>query len=138
MIRCSSLAENLIDRIGGEKMTEKKKDDITSEAKQAARPEKVKSALVSEHHNVINVVEILANEKVSDMMARMDMCACSKCTCDVLALALNTLPTKYVTSDAGKQYIQLGTFKKQFETDVEIALMKACMIVKSAPNHEEE
>ncbi|HVI43023.1 MAG TPA: late competence development ComFB family protein [Anaerovoracaceae bacterium] len=120
-------------------MTEKNKtDDIAAEDQQAAHPEKLKSALVNQRHNVINVVEILANEKVSDMMARMDMCSCSKCTCDVLALALNTLPNKYVTSDAGKQYIQLESYKKQFETDVEIALMKACMIVKSAPNHDEK
>lgn len=95
------------------------------------------SALVNQRHHVINVVEIIAKEKVEDVMARMEMCTCEKCMCDVLALALNQLPTKYVTSDAGKQYIQLEAYKKQLETDVAFALMKACMTVKAAPNHDE-
>jgi len=94
--------------------------------------------LLNRKHNVFNVVEIIANEKVADMMDRMEMCTCSKCTCDVLAIALNSLPTKYVTSDAGKQYIQLNSYKRQFETDIEIALMRACLTVKESPNHDGE
>ena len=100
--------------------------------------ERVRDALLNRKHNVFNVVEIIANEKVADMMDRMEMCTCSKCTCDVLAIALNSLPTKYVTSDAGKQYFQLNSYKRQFETDVEIALMKACLTVKESPNHDED
>lgn len=100
--------------------------------------QKVSNALTDRRLNVFNVVEILANEKVADMMVRMEMCTCSKCACDVLAIALNSLPTKYVTSHAGKQYIQLDSYKRQFETDVEIALMRACLTVKKAPNHKEE
>lgn len=96
---------------------------------------KVRDASAELHLNVFNVVEIIARENVADMMVRMDMCTCSKCACDVLALALNSLPSHYVTSAAGKQYIQLNTYKKQFETDVEIALMKACLTVKESPNH---
>ncbi len=109
----------------------------TASIKLSPRQERVmKNALEEKRHHVYNVVEIIANETISDVMERMDMCTCAKCTGDVLALALNSLPTKYVTSDAGKQYIQLDAFKKQFETDVEIALMKACMTVKAAPNHD--
>lgn len=105
--------------------------------KLSPRQERVmKNALEEKKHHVYNVVEIIANETIADVMERMEMCTCPRCTGDVLALALNALPTKYVTSDAGKQYIQLGAFKKQFETDVEIALMKACMTVKAAPNHD--
>lgn len=109
----------------------------TASIKLSPRQERVmKNALEEKRHHVYNVVEIIANETISDVMERMDMCTCVQCTGDVLALALNSLPTKYVTSDAGKQYIQLSAFKKQFETDVEIALMKACMTVKAAPNHD--
>lgn len=108
----------------------------TASIKLSPRQERVmKNALETKQHHVYNVVEIIANETIADVMERMDMCTCSQCTGDVLALALNSLPTKYVTSAAGKQYIQLGAYKKQFETDVEIALMKACMTVKAAPNH---
>ena len=89
-----------------------------------------------QHHNVFNVAELIANEKVSDIMVRMEMCTCEKCVCDVLAIALNSLPPKYVTSDAGKQYIQLDAYKRQFETDVAFALMKACQTVKASPGHD--
>jgi len=111
----------------------------TASIKLTPRQEKViQSALDEKKHQVYNVVEWIAKESIDDIMERMEMCTCPQCTGDVLALALNSLPTKYVTSDAGKQYIQLGAYKKQFETDVEIALMKACMTVKSAPNHSTE
>jgi len=121
-------------------MTEKnEKENSTASIKLTPRQERsLKSALADMNHNVINVVEIIAKENVVDMMDRMEMCTCSKCICDVLAITLNSLPTKYVTSDAGKQYIQLETCKKQFETDVEIALMRACLTVKGSPNHEEK
>jgi hypothetical protein len=117
-------------------MTDNSTDNNAS-IKLTPHQERVRDALLNRKHNVFNVVEIIANEKVADMMDRMEMCTCSKCTCDVLALTLNSLPTKYVTSDAGKQYIQLNSYKRQFETDVEIALMKACLTVKESPNHEE-
>lgn len=90
----------------------------------------------NQHHHVFNVAEIIANEKVYDIINRMGVCTCEKCLCDVLAIALNSLQPKYVTSDAGRQYIQLDAYKKQFETDVEIALMKACQTVKASPSHE--
>lgn len=121
---------------------ENKKDssiESTASTKLTPRQERsLKKALANQEYRLINVVEIIARENVLNMMDRMEMCTCSKCICDVLALALNSLPTKYVTSDAGKQYIQLASYKKQFETDVEIALMKACMTVKDAPNHDDQ
>ncbi|MDD3167927.1 MAG: late competence development ComFB family protein [Eubacteriales bacterium] len=110
----------------------------TASIKLTPHQQRVQDALADRHINVFNVVEIIAHEKVADIMVRMEMCTCSKCACDVLAIALNSLPTKYVTSDAGKQYIQLNSYKRQFETDVEIALMKACLTVKESPNHKEE
>jgi len=111
--------------------------ESTASIKLTPRQERsLKKALADQGYRLINVVEILARENVLAMMDRMEMCTCSKCICDVLALALNSLPTKYVTSDAGKQYIQLESYKKQFETDVDIALMKACMTVKASPNHD--
>lgn len=122
-------------------MEKNKKDDSSSSTasiKLTPHQERARDALVDRRLSVFNVVEIIANEKVADMMDRMEMCTCSKCACDVLAIALNSLPTNYVTSHAGKQYIQLNSYKKQFETDVEIALMRACLTVKEAPNHEDE
>jgi competence protein ComFB len=93
------------------------------------------SALIAQHDNPVNIAEILAKEKLTLVMSRMKVCTCSTCVNDVLALALNTLPTKYVTTDAGKQYFQLDIYKKQYETDVLAALTKACVRVKASPRH---
>lgn len=98
----------------------------------------VRSALINCRHNVVNVTEIIAEAKVGEVIAMMDACACPKCVYDILAIALNSLPTRYVTTDVGKQFIQLNSYKKQFETDVTAALIKACQIVKESPRHETE
>lgn len=94
------------------------------------------SAFIAQHDNLVNIAEILVKEKLSLVMSRMKVCTCSTCVNDVLALALNTLPTKYVTTDAGKQFFQLDIYKKQYETDVLAALTKACVRVKASPRHE--
>jgi competence protein ComFB len=53
---------------------------------------------------------------------------------DVLALALNSLPTKYVTTEQGKQYAQLvDVYRLQYETDVTAALTKAAIKVMGKP-----
>lgn len=93
------------------------------------------SALIEKHGHLINVAEILANEKVAMVMERMNLCTCPICVNDVLALTLNYLPTKYVTTDSGKQYFQLDMYKKQYETDILAALTKACVRVKASPRH---
>ena len=96
----------------------------------------VQSALINGRRNVVNVTEIIAESKVGEAIAMMEACSCPKCVYDVLAIALNSLPTKYVTTDVGKQFIQLNSYQKQFETDVVAALIKACQIVKASPRHD--
>lgn len=93
------------------------------------------SALLEQSDDLINIAEVLTREKLTLVMERMKVCTCKTCVNDVLALALNSLPTKYVTTDAGKQYFQLDIYKKQYETDILAALTKACVRVKAAPRH---
>lgn len=85
---------------------------------------------------LLNLTERLVMEKVQEIMERLNVCSCPICREDVLALALNSLPQKYVTTDAGKQLTQLDLYKKQYETDVVAALTKACVRVKVSPRHE--
>jgi competence protein ComFB len=85
--------------------------------------------------DLVNIAELLAREKLALVMERMKVCSCQTCKNDVLALALNSLPTKYVTTDAGKQYFQRDVYKKQYETDILAALTKACVRVKASPRH---
>jgi competence protein ComFB len=96
----------------------------------------IENSLMIKSRNLINLSEMLTKELLPSVMERMDVCACPICTGNVLALALNNLPTKYVTTDEGKQYTQLEVYKRQNELDVVAALTRACVRVKNSPRHE--
>lgn len=84
--------------------------------------------------NVFNLVESLAEELVSSVMEKMGLEETKENIDDVLALALNILPAKYVTTDEGKQYAKLiDVYRVQYESDVVTALTKACIKVKDSP-----
>lgn len=88
------------------------------------------------HSTLINLTERLVRENCREVMERLNVCSCETCTQDVLALVLNSLKQKYVTTDAGKQRVLLDIYKKQYETDIIAALTRACVRVKAAPKHE--
>ena len=82
----------------------------------------------------INLVRLIADDLLTSVMKKMDIEDTKENREDVLALALNQLPTKYVTSGEGKLYAELiNTYKIQYETDVLSSLTKACMKVKNKP-----
>jgi competence protein ComFB len=82
----------------------------------------------------INLVKIIAEELLPSVMEKMDVPNTESNRVDVLALALNQLPTKYVTTDEGKQYAKLvDVYKTQYELDVITSLTKACMRVTQKP-----
>ncbi|HWQ77399.1 MAG TPA: late competence development ComFB family protein [Anaerovoracaceae bacterium] len=84
---------------------------------------------------LVNIAEVLARERIALVMERMKVCTCRTCYNDVLALTLNALPTKYVTTGTGKQHFQRGVYKERYETDILAALTKACVRVKASPRH---
>jgi competence protein ComFB len=96
----------------------------------------IENSLLHKSRSLINLSEMLTKELLPSVMERMDVCTCPVCTGNVLALALNALPTKYVTTDEGKQYTQLEVYKRQNELDVIAALTRACVRVKDSPRHE--
>lgn len=111
------------DKVGGEEMAKNHNADINE------------NVLMRKNECLTNISEVLVLEKVGLVMEKMNVCRCESCVNDVIALALNTLPTKYVTTDKGKQYSQLEIYKKQYETDVLAALTKACVRIKASPRH---
>lgn len=115
---------------------ERKKDGpAEQELQEADTDESMHSA---DGRVLVNLAELMVRENLETVMERMNICDCNVCKKDVMAIALNTLPTRYVTTDRGKQYIQLETYKKQYEVDVMAALTKACVKVKVAPRHPEQ
>ena len=93
------------------------------------------AAVPDQSGDLVNIAEILARERIAMVMERMKVCTCGICYNDVLALTLNSLPTKYVATGSGKQYLQRNEYKEKYETDILAALTKACVRVKASPRH---
>ncbi|MBI2265175.1 MAG: late competence development ComFB family protein [Armatimonadetes bacterium] len=63
------------------------------------------------------------------------ICRCEHCKLDVLAIALNQLPPRYVVADTGYVYAKLNEMLVQFNVDLTVALMRAMQIVGRSPRH---
>jgi competence protein ComFB len=84
----------------------------------------------------MNLVRLVTEELASSVMGEVGLDQTDQNKEDVLALALNSLPTKYVTTAQGKQYAKLvEIYRIQYETDVIMALTKAALKVKAHPRN---
>lgn len=66
-----------------------------------------------------------------------EACHCNICQHDMVAIALNLLPPRYVAREQGEIYTKLNTLEIQYRADVYAALTKAIMVVSSNPRHDE-
>ena len=84
----------------------------------------------------MNLVKWVAEELAPSVMDKVGLEQTEQNWEDVLALALNSLPSKYVTTAQGKQYAKLvEIYRIQYETDVITALTKAALKVKIHPRN---
>ena len=82
----------------------------------------------------INLVMQIAEDLLPSVMKKLEVEDTADNREDILALALNNLPTKYVTSSEGRLYAELvNNFKVQYQTDVLSSLTRAAIKVKGRP-----
>ena len=62
-------------------------------------------------------------------------CKCEKCRQDIVMLALNHLPPKYVSSDKGNVFAKLSLMELENEVIVIEEIAKAIEIVSKSPRH---
>jgi competence protein ComFB len=84
---------------------------------------------------LINIVEDLVKSTVDHAMKEIDMCQCKKCHLNACAIALNSLPTKYVTTTKGTLLAEIGFMNTAFQFEVIVQVSKALKIVKEHPLH---
>jgi len=90
--------------------------------------------MVNEKEKPFNLVREIAEELLPSVLIRLEVDDTQENREDILALALNKLPTKYVTTRGGKMYAQMiENYKLQYETDVLSSLTRAALTVKSKP-----
>lgn len=82
-----------------------------------------------------NYMEELIFKKTDDLLKLMSICKCEKCKLDIMALALNDLPARYIVTDKGELFTKVLELEQQFEVDVETAIIKAALLVGKNPRH---
>ena len=83
-----------------------------------------------------NYMEDVAGFVIDDMLGNTEgICRCSKCRLDILAIALNKLPSKYVVTEKGRVYAKITELELQLKADMVKELTKAMGVVKKRPQH---
>lgn len=87
-----------------------------------------------------NYIELAVEEMLDDVIANYakknpDTCTCSRCRLDIMAIALNALPTRYVVTDEGGIYTKVAMEQVGGRAQVIAAILNGIQIVKNSPRH---
>lgn len=85
-----------------------------------------------------NYMEDCVKDMLPSILEDVNSCTCEECYYDITAIALNSLPPKYVVTHKGQLYTKLAVLQRQFEVDIIAAITKASVIVSRSPRHEKE
>lgn len=86
----------------------------------------------------INVLQALVEDKVDKYMKQFKMCTCHRCRTDVIALALTTLPAKYIVVPEHESVPMLSIYESRYSAAVTAQLIAACQKVSAHPRHSGE
>ena len=83
----------------------------------------------------LNVMQELVEEKVDKYMKMFGLCTCPRCSVDVVALTLTSLPAKYVVVRENEATPMLTVYEGRYNTAVIAQIMWACKKVLDNPRH---
>ena len=81
---------------------------------------------------LVNTTESIVTEKLDSVLARFKCCKCDRCKKDIVAIALNRLPPKYMVLAEGQPVPQIST---QENAQVVSAIIHAVITVRSHARH---
>lgn len=91
---------------------------------------------MAEELNLRNYTEVLVEVALRKIWDDTDnICKCTRCYYDTMALSLNQLPSKYVVTQSGEVYTKINNFINQTQVDVMSAVTKASMKVNENYSH---
>ena len=87
---------------------------------------------------LVNKMENAVKDAVEELFAQSKTpgCSCERCKLDVVALALNTLPSKYVVTSIGNAVTNVTLNSSQWQANLTMAVCNAIEIVRSKPRHQ--
>ena len=80
---------------------------------------------------LVNLAELAVKERLNEALNRFKCCECDRCIKDIMAIAVNALPPKYVVRSEQDIAVEL----RKYEGDVVGALVNAVLKVKNNPRH---
>ena len=86
-------------------------------------------------YNLKNYMEDVVAKLTDRYMKDANACQCEKCRLDVIALALNELPTAYIVTQRGEIFAAIDSTYLQNQVDAEVAVLNAIEMVKTSPKH---
>ncbi len=83
-----------------------------------------------------NYMENLVDDALAKILPTIpDACGCDRCKLDMMALALNNLPPRYIVAERGLTRVTLEAATAQFESDVLYAVNQAIQLIAMRPRH---
>ncbi len=82
-----------------------------------------------------NLLEDMVLDTVNELLQKEGVCSCEQCKLDVAAIALNSLPPRYVVTAKGASYAKADMLDMQKYIDIIGAVTKAIKLVKEHPRH---
>ncbi|XID90137.1 late competence development ComFB family protein [Paenibacillaceae bacterium WGS1546] len=91
----------------------------------------------SREMSVFNAMEPIVSRLFEDhcVKARILACDCEKCRMDIVLLALNHVPPRYTSGQAGEAYVKALYQDLQLQSDVLRELTKAVQVIAASPRH---
>lgn len=90
-----------------------------------------------EEYILVNKMEQAVKDAVDQLFAqgKNPGCSCDHCKLDVVALALNSLPSKYVVTSIGNAVTNVALDSSQWQANLTMAVCNAIEIVRKKPRH---
>ncbi|MBE0466482.1 MAG: late competence development ComFB family protein [Candidatus Desulforudis sp.] len=88
-----------------------------------------------------NYAEIAAEEVFDEVLAQLrkqrpELCGCRRCREDVLAVALNRLPAKYIATDKGEIFTRVDFSRVGGKAEIIASLIHGFELVNKHPRHQ--
>lgn len=102
---------------------------------EALKTAEEKEKQVEKEYVFLNVMETLVRERVDTYMNQFATCQCSRCKADIIALALTSLPSKYVVVSRNAATPLMNFYSQRYAGVITVEITKACTKVKEHPHH---
>ncbi|MBC7105751.1 MAG: late competence development ComFB family protein [Firmicutes bacterium] len=87
------------------------------------------------NYTEVAVAEMLPRVMEEYKRRNPDVCDCARCLEDIMAIALNRLPPRYVVTDAGTIYTNVIFDQIGGRAEVTAAILHGIKIVSAHPRH---